>query len=142
MSVTFEEDGIRFAYPENWSLERSDEDEGWTVTLQGPGTAFVLLSYRTDMPTAEDMADTALEALREDYPELESEEHIDTLAGQMAFGHDVRFFSLDMTNTAWLRTIYSGGGTLLVLCQSTDAELATSEPVLRAICASLEVEGD
>lgn len=142
MPATFDEDGIRFHYPESWRLERTDEDVGWTVTLSGPGTAFLLLSYRTDLPTAEEMADTALEALREDYPDLESDERIDTLAGQRAFGHDVRFFSLDLTNTCWLRAVYSGGGTLLVLCQTTDGELATHEPVLRAICASMEIEAD
>ena len=58
----------------------------------------------------------------------------------MAVGHDIQFFSLDLTNTCWTRSIDSAIGTLLVLCQSNDLELEEYEPVLRAICASLTVE--
>ena len=58
----------------------------------------------------------------------------------MARGHDISFFSLDLTNTCWTRSFYSGAGTVLVLCQANDLELDDYEPVLRAICASLEVE--
>jgi hypothetical protein len=57
-------------------------------------------------------------------------------------GHDIRFFSLDLTNTCWTRSFYSARGTVLVLCQTNDLELETNEPVLRAICASLEVDDE
>jgi hypothetical protein len=73
---------------------------------------------------------------------LEAEARVETLAGQMAVGHDLHFFSFDLTNTAWTRTFSVEPGTLLVLCQATDAELETAAPVLRAITASLKVEGD
>ena len=65
---------------------------------------------------------------------------VDTLAGQMAVGHDIQFFSLDLTNTCWTRSIDSAAGVVLVLCQTNDLELEQYEPVLRAICASLTVE--
>lgn len=134
--------GIRFQYPENWRLEREDTDAGWTVSVQSPDTAFFMLTLRDDMPGIDDVADTALEALREDYPELEAEERTDTLAGQPAVGHDIRFFSLDLTNTCWTRSIYTPRGTVLVLCQANDLEADLNEPVLRAICASLQVDED
>jgi len=142
MIATFEEAGLRFRYPDNWQLQREDTEEGWSVLVQSPGTAFVLISVREDMPSAEDMAETALTALREEYPDLEADECADTLAGQPAVGHDIRFFSLDLTNTAWTRSFYGERGTFLVLCQLTDLELETNEPVLRAICASLEVDAE
>jgi hypothetical protein len=94
------------------------------------------------MPPAEELSETALEALREDYPQLEAEERVDSLAGQMAVGHNVRFFSLDLTNTCWTRSLYTAQGTVLVMCQTNDLELEKNEPVLRAICASLRVEED
>jgi len=65
---------------------------------------------------------------------------VDNLAGQPAIGHDIRFISLDLTNTCWTRTFYSSEGTVLVLCQANDLELEQHEPVLRAICESLEVD--
>ena len=139
MAERFEHDGVCFQYPENWRLEREDSDTGWTVMLQSPDTAFFLLSLDEDGPGCEQMANTALDALREDYPDLEAEDCVDSLAGQPAIGHDIRFTSLDLTNTCWTRSVYSAGGTVLVMCQLNDLERELNEPVLRAICASLEL---
>lgn len=140
MVAEFDEEGIRFKYPENWKLEREDTDSGWTVMVQSPETAFMMISLRLDMPSPDEMIATTLEAMREDYPELEADDSVEALAGQPATGHDIRFFSLDLTNTAWTRSIYCSQGTLLVLCQINDLELEKYEPVLRAMCASLQVD--
>lgn len=142
MAAHFEDGGIRFQYPENWRLEREDNEAGWTVSLQSPDTAFLMLCLREDMPSTDRLADAALDALREEYPDLEAEECVDSLAGQPAIGHDIRFISLDLTNTCWTRSFYSGRGTVLVLCQSNDLDLDKHEPVLRAICASIELEDE
>ena len=138
----FEQDGIGFRYPENWQLQRDDTDSGWTVSLQSPQTAFVVVSCDASMPSAEDVAQTTLEALQSEYPGLEADAAVDTLAGQMAVGHDIHFFSFDLTNTCWTRSLYSDSGTLLVMCQANDLELDDYEPVMRAICSSLQVEQD
>jgi hypothetical protein len=140
MTATFDEDGIRFLYPENWRLEREDNEEGWTVSLQSPDTAFAMICLRAGLPAPVEMADTALEALREEYEDLEAEDCVETVAGQPAVGHDIRFFSLDLTNTCWTRCFYSPSGTVLVMCQVNDLELDKNEPVLRAICKSLAVD--
>ncbi len=142
MAGLFEEEGIRFQFPENWTIEREDTDAGWTVALQSPETAFMLLSLRTDMPATDAMAETALEALREDYPDLEADDCVEDIAGQPALGHDIRFFSLDLTNSAWTRSFYSPNGTVLILCQTTDLEAERNLPVLKAICASIELPED
>ena len=139
MPATFAEDGIRFRYPENWKLERQQNDEGWTVTVQSPDTAFLLLSLREDLPDTTELAETALDALKEEYEDLEADECIDSVAGQPAVGHDIRFFAFDLTNTCWTRSFDCPHGTVLLMCQVNDLELSTNEPVLRAICASLEV---
>ena len=140
MTKQFKEMGISFRYPDNWTLEREESDSGWTVSVQSPGTAFLVVSCDSTLPTTEEVLEATLEALRSDYPALEADACVDSLAGQMAVGHDVRFFSLDLTNTCWTRSIYTGAGTVLVMCQTSDLELDRYEPVLRAICASLEVE--
>ena len=140
MAANFEDGGIRFRYPENWRLEREENEAGWTVSLHSPDTAFVMVCFRDDTPTPNDMAEAALAALKDDYPELESEERLDSVSGQPATGYDVRFFSLDFSNTCFLRSFYSSEGTVLVLCQANDLELEEHEPVLRAICKSLEVD--
>jgi hypothetical protein len=88
------------------------------------------------------MAESVLDTLREDYPDLEASDCVDSLAGQPAIGHEIRFFSLDLTNTCWTRCFESPSGTVLVMWQSTDLELERVEPVLRAICTSLQVDDD
>ena len=88
------------------------------------------------------MAQTALEALRGEYADLEADDCVESVAGLPAVGHDVRFFSLDLTNTCWIRSFYSGRGTVLAMWQINDLELEQHEPVLRAICASIKVEED
>jgi hypothetical protein len=140
MAAKFEDGGIRFLYPENWKLEREDNDDGWTVTVQSPETAFLLLSVNEAMPTSEEVLATTLVALKADYDDLEYEDCVDSIGGQPAVGHDIRFSSLDLTNTCWTRSFYSAAGTVLVLCQCNDLESDTHEPVLRAICASLKVD--
>jgi hypothetical protein len=140
VSQRFHEDGVSFDYPDSWRLEREPTENGWTAVLQSPGTAFLTMTLDGDMPQMDAMAEAALEALRSEYPTLEASPQIDTLAGQMAVGHDMQFFSFDLTNSCWTRSLYTDAGTLLVLCQTSDLELAEYEPVLRAICASLEVE--
>jgi hypothetical protein len=142
MVAEFEQMGIRFKYPENWRLEREENEEGWSVSVQSPDTAFLMLCLREDMPSTDDVAATALDALREEYPDLESEDCTDSLAGVPALGHDVRFFSFDLTNSCWIRSFYTAQGTVLVLCQFNDLEEEKNEPVLRAICASIEVEDE
>jgi hypothetical protein len=140
MSKQFSEDGISFRYPANWTLEREDGEQGWTVSLQSPDTAFIVISCDESMPDREEVADVVLEALRADYPDLEAEPCVDKLAGQMAVGHNIHFISFDLTNTCWTRSFYSDYGTVLVMCQTNDLEMEQNEPVLRAICASLAVE--
>jgi len=142
MSLSFEEDGIRFQYPENWRLEREDGENGWTVSVQSPDTALFVLSLDVDGPDPEQMAQTTLDALREVYPDLEADACVDTVAGQPALGHDIQFFSLDLTKTCWTRSFISARGTVLVMWEVNDLELESVEPVLRAITASLEVEED
>ena len=142
MIKTYEEEGIRFRYPENWRLEREDNEEGWTVSLQSPETAFITIGLYQDVPDVEGTAETALAAMRDVYPDLEAEDCVDSLAGRPAIGHDIRFFSLDLTNTCWIRSFYCSRGTVVVMCQVNDLELEKNEPVLRAICASLEVDDD
>jgi len=142
MLTAFQEDGLSFLYPENWQLQRDDTDNGWTVSLQSPDTAFVIISFDGEMPDPQHMADTALGALQEEYPTLEADSCLDDIAGQPACGHDIRFFSFDLTNTCWTRSFYCGQGTVLVMWQANDLDLERAEPVLKAICASLKVDED
>ncbi len=138
MVARFEADGLAFRYPENWSLERDEQEAGWSVTVQSPETAFLIVTFDTESPDISVVADAALETLRAEYPDLEADLAVESIAKQPAVGHDVRFFSFDLTNTAGIRAFLAENGTVLILWQYTDLEHDRSEPVLRAIRASIE----
>ena len=140
MAALFEHDGIRFQYPETWRLEREDTASGWTASVQSPGTGFLLLSVDHDMPDVDQVAQTVLTALRDEYDDVEADDKVETIAGQPAVGHDIRFFSFDLTNSCWTRSFYGGDATVLLMWQVNDLELEESEPVLRAICASVQID--
>jgi hypothetical protein len=136
----FQQDGIGFRYPENWQFQRDDSESGWTVSVQSPQTAFFMLTYDDEMPEQELMIETALEALRSEYPDLEADDAVESMAGQPAIGHDIRFFSFDLTNSCWTRAFYGGRGTLLALWQANDLELEEVQPIFNAIRASLRID--
>ncbi|HET6575986.1 MAG TPA: hypothetical protein VFG68_20465 [Fimbriiglobus sp.] len=140
MVQTFERSGIRFQYPANWRIEAEDVGDGWTVTLQSQETAFALVSLRPDADSAAQVADEALAALRAEYPDLDAEPVLDDLAGQPAVGHDIDFLTLDTAILCRTRCIETAAGPLLVMGQTSEYDREQNEPVLRAICASLQLE--
>ena len=142
MSQHYQADGVSFHYPENWQLDREECADGWTVLVQSPGTAFLTLTRDGSGASAEEIAAAALEVLQAEYPTLDARPQVESLAGQMAVGHDIHFFSLDLTNTCWTRAFDIDDGVVLVLCQSNDLELDEYGPILRAIGASLKIEED
>lgn len=145
MPLTYEGNGIAVAYPDNWSVESTTTDGDWSVLLQSTGTAFVQLVGQVrpngvkPIDACQDSLDATLQALRDDYPELESEPATERIAGRAAVGQDIRFISLDLTASCWVRAIDLSKQTLLILCQASDLELPIAEPVFRAIRASLRV---
>jgi hypothetical protein len=140
MSKTFAADGLSFSYPDDWRIEREDADNGWTVTLQSPGAAFAMVQLDRDLPDPRQMLHEALQTLKGEYPSLEADSALETIAGEMAVGHDMEFFSLDMVNTCWTRSFYGVAGTVFLLCQTTGADEDDYEPALRAVAASMRLE--
>ena len=141
MPAKFERDGISLQYPENWQLIPDGYPSGWGVTVQSPATAYLTLTLDGSRPGIGELADTALAALRDIYPELEEQSVSSTLAGLPCIGYDAEFFSLDLTNTCMIRAIALASGTLMVLAQVTDLE-GHNLAVLRAIMASLRIDED
>ena len=99
MLAIFDDHGIRFEYPGDWELDVDTDGTRTTVALQAPGDpAFALIELDKDRPSPAELADTALEALRSEYPGLEVTPASETIDGHRAIGHDIAFLSLDATN--------------------------------------------
>ena len=138
--ISFERDGISFSYPENWTTDTQEtEDGGWGFVVSSPQTAFVLVTLRPDARDPADLADQTLDALKADYTELDAENRVETIAGQVAIGHDIDFMTVDTPITCRTRCLESPAGPLLTMIQTSEYDRAESEPILRAIVASLRV---
>jgi hypothetical protein len=142
MSDTFDRDGVRFRYPPDWQVEVEEDGDAWTASLQSPGTAFLVLSYVPDVDDPTELVDAAVDGLKAEYPDLDAEDAVDTLAGQPAVGADVNFVHFDLTNTCWIRAVPAADGAVLVLAQCTDEELDTEGAALQKVMGSLTVDDE
>ena len=140
MLRTFSDDGLAFDYPAHWKVDREESEDGWAVTLQSPGAGFTVVRLERTMPDVVEVVEAALAVLKAEYAALEATSAIETIAGEMAVGHDIDFISLDIANRAWTRCFFGPAGTVLILCQLSDLDDVEIEDALRAISASMRVE--
>lgn len=137
----FDRDEIRFQYPADWEIEIEEEEDqmGWTVSVASPDSAFLVIAYRVDEEPSR-LVEAALESLREDFQNLDAQPTMETLNKQPAFGYNIEFITLDLTNTAWLRGVDGPEGGILIMGQMTDQDRPMYEQPLRDILDSLSWE--
>ena len=83
----YDENGLRFEYPANWELEATDQGEVRTLAVQDPdGLGFALITTDDSCPDPAEAADSALEAMRDEYADLESTPTLETINGHAATG--------------------------------------------------------
>jgi hypothetical protein len=117
----YEDHGVRFEYPSDWTMEVIDEGVVMTVDLQHPGgDAFALVRTDESCPEPEELVDQALEAMREEYPQLDSSPVTEMLDEHSVAGHDLEFFSLDIATAASIRSFRTPRRTVLVFGQWSD----------------------
>jgi hypothetical protein len=141
--TTYEDHGIRFEYPSEWALQVTDDGPLTTIDLQHPdGVAFLLVSADLSCPDSGEVADSVLETMREEYPELEADPTEEVVDDRFVSGHDVQFFALDLANTARIRCFRTLIRTILVFGQWTDLLEAEVSDLPDAIIRSIEETED
>jgi hypothetical protein len=138
MPAVFDQYGIHFQYPENWTLEADEQTPAQqSVSVYSPGGAFwsVVSHRRRDDP--KELAETALGVMQREYQDLDTEEVHEQVEGVEMVGYDLNFFCLDLTNTALVRAFRTHASSYLVICQAEDREFERLGDVFRAITASL-----
>jgi hypothetical protein len=109
------------------------------VTVQSPsGPAFALVTVDESRPAPDELVDEALAALRDEYPKLDAFPARETIAGHGAVGHDVEFFSLDMTNACSIRSFQTPRRTVFLMTQWSDVEDDATASGLDSMRRSLE----
>jgi hypothetical protein len=138
MPATYEKLGIRFQYPDNWTLDEGEALEGEkSVSVYSPGGAFWSVMIHPPLQAPEDLVDAALRTMKEVYDELDAESVEETIGEMELVGCDMNFYCLDLTNTAAVRSGRTDEATLVIFWQADDRELAEVESVFRAITLSL-----
>ncbi len=138
MPAIFDQFGVRFEYPDNWSVDQGeDADAIQQVEVSSPHTAFWQLSKHPPGTDLEPLFDEALAALRTEYQNIEVDLENESIEGHLVTGFTVNFFYLDLTNTCWLRGIETPSANYLVVCQAEDREFDQVKLVFRAMLASV-----
>src|SRR5687767_4732077 len=97
MTAIYEKLGIRFRYPGNWTLDESDALEGQnSVCVYSPGGAFWSITLHPPDIDPQTLVDAALNAMRQEYQDLDAQAVRETVAGRELIGCDMNFYCLDL----------------------------------------------
>jgi hypothetical protein len=138
MPATFDNSEVHFLYPENWTLSE-DEREEWphALSLQSPSSGFWSLHVYPSRQNGNQLALDAVNALREAYEDVESEEVYEKIGPADAVGYNIDFIYLDFVVRAEVRSFSVGPCTVVVLCQAESREFDQLANVFRAITLSM-----
>ena len=137
MPAMFDKLGIRFQYPENWTIDEKEALEGNnSVSVYSPDGAFWSIVFHGGGVSPKELAAQALKVMKKEYEQLDAEIVQETVAGHDLTGYDLNFYCLDLTNTALIRAFSTPSTAYLILCQADDREFDDVEGVFRAITAS------
>jgi hypothetical protein len=138
MPATFNKLGLQFVYPDNWTVDETEALEGAaSVTVYSPGGSFWSVSLHPRETPPQELVRSAVQALKQTYDELDTEDVTQDLAGKKLLGSDVNFYCLDLTNTAQIRAFAAPNFNVVILCQADDREFAEIEQVFQAMTFSL-----
>lgn len=138
MPAVYEKFGVRFLYPENWSITDEDDD-GWPryVTLQSGDTGFWSLHVYPPLHDALLVVTELIDGIRQEFGELEVLPATETFADTATQGVDLAFFYLDLLVEAKIRYVHTPSGTLVWHYQAESREFEQVEPVFQAIAVSM-----
>lgn len=138
MVATYDRDGVRFLYPENWELR--EESQQWPVqcvTLESPGSGFWMLQVFPGEESCERLADEILRTIREDYEDVECVPVSEQIQQTPTAGYNLQFYCLDFVVEAHIRGFRLGHRTCALLCQAEDREFEQLLDVFLAMTTSL-----
>ncbi|MFM9965540.1 MAG: hypothetical protein ACKV2Q_30510 [Planctomycetaceae bacterium] len=142
MDRVFEGHGIRFEYPDDWILHEQSTVEEITLTVHSPDTSFWSLTLIMDRPDPQRVIDSALEAFREEYSEIDVYPSTARLGDQPTESCELDFVCHELIGSAFLRATVAPEFTLLVLYQGADLELDDTQKILEKVSRSLSWDSD
>lgn len=125
---------LELPYPENWKLMEEREGE-WTsgVTFETPGAAFLTIQRQSNEVKADEVLQTACDAMFEEYDEVEQEDLDFDVGEDESFGCDLHFYYLDLLICCRLLAFTIGNYSYLVQLQAEDKEFQQLRLVLQGM---------
>ena len=138
MPAVFQNFGVRFLYPENWSITDED-DEGWpcTVTVQSQETGFWSLHVYPPALEFKPIVKELIAAIQAEFSDIEVLPAKETFGETPTTGVDLAFFYLDLLVEAKIRCLRTPSATLVWLYQAESREFEAIEAVFQAIAISM-----
>lgn len=138
MPAIYENIGVRFLYPENWSIT-DESDEGWprSVTVQSRDTGFWSLHVYPPGEELKPIVKELVAAIQSEFDDIEVLPAKETFGETPTTGVDLAFFYLDLLVEAKIRCLHTSEATLVWLYQAESREFEAIEPVFQAISVSM-----
>ena len=139
MTATYQQHGLKFMYPENWTLNEAETDAlPQIVHLDAPDGAAMWEVHLHDADAdATEILDAAMKTLRETYADLEVSSSSSEFDGDETLAYEGLFFCLDFLIRIKLQTIATPDHLLVFWYQAEDRHFEEVEMVFRAITTSL-----
>lgn len=136
--MQFDRHGIRFQYPENWTVvDDQSADDLASVTVQSVHGGFWSVSaYEGDLAPVQ-LVQQTLTTMQQEYEDLEADAIEEQVADHHAAGYEMRFFYLDLLITARVLAWQQGGRSVMVMYQAESREFDNLEMIFSAISTSL-----
>jgi hypothetical protein len=138
MPAVYENFGVRFLYPENWSIT-DVEDEGWprSVTVQSQDTGFWSLHVYPPAHELKPIVKELIAAIQAEFDDIEVLPAKEKFGETPTTGVDLAFFYLDVLVEAQIRCLRTPSATLVWMYQAESREFEAIEAVFQAIAVSM-----
>jgi hypothetical protein len=134
MPKFYNKSGVAFQYPDSWMLDETEPEMGnRSIAVQSPGSSFWAIGLHPSANKPGRLVEATIEALREEYPELEAERFEETVEGVELKGYEVNFICCDFTSTARAVAFRDNRATCLIYWQSDDRDLKQYGGVFEAM---------
>ncbi|MGN0910140.1 MAG: hypothetical protein ACI4NV_01825 [Thermoguttaceae bacterium] len=124
--------GVRFIYPNNWTVETQTWDKGtYGITADSPDGSFWALAIYPKGVDLDEAAKKILNDLHAEYDEMETEEIERYVADNVLSGYEINFFYLDLTSTAQALKFEDEERGYVIFWQTCDRLALTGEEMSR-----------
>ncbi|MEM9587823.1 MAG: hypothetical protein AAGA03_11130 [Planctomycetota bacterium] len=137
MPATFDDFGLRFLYPDNWTLAEREEDEGRGATLNLPGGGFLSIEANESQYSDQQLVEAIAATFAEDYEDVEREPVTLPEANEDEVSFEFRFYYLDLLVQSRVILIDLADERWMIQIQAESREFDENELVFAAVLKQL-----